>query len=856
MMKQYFEIKDKNKDYILMYRLGDFYEMFFEDAELVSRELELTLTGRDCGLPERAPMCGVPYHSAESYIGRLVHKGYKVAICEQVEDPKSKKGLLKRQIVRRVTPGAVVDGAMLDENRNNFLGCVYSDKSGIGLCFTDISTGEIYATCVKEWKDAVSEIARFSPKEVLIGGLAVTNVQLLKFLKERLQALVEPMPNENFNNKKAAERLEEYLSITDFEAAGLTGLTQTIECLGGLLYYLEQTQKPILKGMNRLRVYREGQFMDLDFNTRRNLELCETIRTKECKGSLLWVLNQTQTSMGARLIRQWIEQPLCSPLSIRQRQEAIEGLCNDVILRSNLIESLKKLYDMERIITRVVYGTSNARGLRLLAATLSYLPEILENMKTLKKSLIVRLANNVDVMEDIRELIDSAIVEEPPVSLHDGGIIRKGYDKNVDELRDLATGGKEKIAGIELRERENTGIKNLKIGYNRVFGYYIEVGKAYADKVPSHYVRKQTLANGERYITDELKQLESTVLSAHERLTALEYETYNVVREKVAAAVHRVQSTAKAIAELDVLCALATVACENNYVCPEVDFSGTIEIKDGRHPVVEKLLSDSMFIPNDTILDNADNRVAIITGPNMAGKSTYMRQIALIVIMAQMGSYVPASSAHIGVADRVFTRVGASDDLSGGQSTFMIEMSEVADILKKASKSSLVILDEIGRGTSTYDGMSIARAVVEYIANPQKVGSRTLFATHYHELTALEDLVDGVKNYNIAAKKRGDDITFLRKIVRGGADESYGIEVAKLAGVPNAVIKRAKAVLADLEKSMPHADVREVKGSAEPQISIETLSGNAIVEKLRDIHIDTLTPIEALNTLYELKKML
>ncbi len=856
MMQQYFKIKNKNKDYILMYRLGDFYEMFFDDAKIASRELELTLTGRDCGLEERAPMCGVPYHSAETYISRLVKKGYRIAICEQVEDPKSAKGLVKREIVRRVTPGAVVEGSMLDENRNNYLGCIYAEKKEIGVCFADISTGEVNATSSKDWKELAGELARFSPKEVLLGGTAATYEPLLKFLKERLQALREPMDDGAFETQAASDRIKKHLHVEDLEAAGLTEIPETIQCLGGLLSYLEDTQKPVLKSLNRLQVYREGQFLELDLEARRNLELCETMRTREKKGTLLWVLDRTETAMGKRLIKQWIDQPLFNPLHIQVRQQAVSELCDDVLSRSALAELLKNLFDMERLITRIVFGSANGRDLRALAATLSFLPDVKEVMEKFEKGRLKKLADGLDTLQDVEELIESSIQEDPPTTVREGGIIRKGYDETVDSLRDLASGGKEKIVAIERREREKTGIKNLKTGYNRVFGYYIEVSRTNTDLVPQNYIRKQTLANGERYITEELKQLENMILGAQERLTTLEYEMFGSIREKVAAQVQRVQDAAKVIAELDVLCSLATVASENNYVCPKVDFSGRIEIKDGRHPVVEKLLSDSMFIPNDAILDNNENRVAIITGPNMAGKSTYMRQVALIVIMAQIGSFVPASSAHIGVADHVFTRVGASDDLAGGQSTFMVEMSEVAYILKKATKSSLVILDEIGRGTSTYDGMSIARAVVEYIANPKKVGSRTLFSTHYHELTALEKLVDGVKNYNIAAKKRGDDITFLRKIVKGGADDSYGIEVAKLAGVPNQVIKRARAVLADLEATAPRAELREVKADDVPQISLEALSGDAVAEKLRSMQIETMTPIEALNALYELKKML
>lgn len=856
MMKQYFEIKNKNRDFILFYRLGDFYEMFFDDAKTASRELELTLTGRDCGQEERAPMCGVPFHSAEGYIAKLVRKGFKVAICEQVEDPKTAKGLVRREIVRRVTPGTVVDASMLDEQRNNFLGCVYAAQGQVGVCFADITTGEVYATGSSDWNDIASELGRFAPREVLIGGEAAVNDALQHFLTDRLEALVEPMPEDAFDMQGAAARIEARFGVTDLVAAGLDDLPLTTACLGGLLSYLEQTQQSSLANLNHLQVYLQGQYMELDLIARRNLELCETMRTKEKKGTLLWVLDRTKTAMGARLMRQWIEKPLHNPLHINRRQQAVGALCDDVVARSALADALKKVFDMERLIGRVVYGTANCRDLRALHAAICCLPEVRAQASLFGAQQLRELTGQIDLLEDVRALIELAIVEEPPITLREGGLIQRGYHNEIDHLRDLASGGKGEIAAIEQQEREKTGISKLKIRYNRVFGYYIEVSKSNADLVPEHYIRKQTLANCERYITEELKKLESTVLGAQERLTTLEYEVFVAIRDRVAAEVHRVQRTAQALAGLDVLCALAQVASDYHYVCPTVDFSGRIDIRDGRHPVVERILKDNLFIPNDTVLDNGENRVSIITGPNMAGKSTYMRQVALITIMAQIGSFVPAASAHIGVADRVFTRVGASDDLASGQSTFMVEMSEVAEILKNATKSSLLILDEIGRGTSTYDGMSIARAVIEYVADPKKVGARALFATHYHELTVLEDMVSGVKNYNIAVKKRGDDITFLRKIVRGGADDSFGIEVAKLAGIPAAVIKRAKSVLADLEANTPRVELRVVEDEDVPQITMNDLSGGAVADRLRAMQIDTMTPIEALNALFELKKLI
>lgn len=858
MMKQYFEIKNKCRDYIVFYRLGDFYEMFFEDAILASRELELTLTGRDCGQEERAPMCGVPFHAYETYVGRLVRKGYKVAICEQVEDPKSAKGLVKREIVRMITPGTLIDASMLDENRNNFLGGAFGGASAYGVCFCDISTGEVYVTEIHEdatHQELFSEFGRFVPREVLLGGNCISDSELQEFISKRLEGIFSPLPEEAFDSEQARERVCGQFRMDNLEATGLDDLPAALCALGGLLSYLEETQNSSLANLNTLNVYEQGQYMELDLTARRNLELCETMRGKEKRGSLLWVIDQTKTAMGSRLIRQWLEKPLLNPIHIKKRQDAVRTLADDVLTRDALTEELRQVFDMERLIGRVVYGSANCRDLCALQAAMTHLPAIHAQTAQLPTALLRELHSRIDPLTDVALLIESAIQPDPPLTVREGGFIRAGYSDEVDHLRDLASGGKGEILSIEQRERERTGIKNLKVGYNRVFGYYLEVSKSNLSLVPDEYIRKQTLANGERYITEELKKLESTVLGAQERLTTLEYELFCQLREKIAEQVHRIQRTAQALANLDVLCSLATLACENHYVCPEVDFSGRIEIKDGRHPVVEKMLEGGFFVPNDTSIDNKANRVAIITGPNMAGKSTYMRQVALITIMAQMGSFVPAASARIGIADRVFTRVGASDDLASGQSTFMVEMSEVADILKHATKNSLLILDEIGRGTSTYDGMSIARAVVEFVADKRKLGARALFATHYHELTALEDLMDGVRNYNIAVKKRGDDITFLRKIVPGGADDSFGIEVAKLAGIPNSVIKRAKSILADLELHAPKIEVRAIEEEDQTQITMADLGSNALADRLREMSIETMTPIEAMNALYELKKM-
>ena len=856
MMRQYFEIKNQNPGGILLYRLGDFYEMFYDDAKIASKELDLVLTGRDCGQEERAPMCGIPFHSCEGYIAKLVKNGHKVFICEQTEDPKKAKGLVKREIIRTITPGTVIEASMLQEDCNNYICSVYLSATGAGVCFADITTGEMLATDMLG-SDAVvyvmNELGRFLPRETLLNPAAAAEEQLSRFLREHIECGTECMQEEVYAMDACMQQVRGHCS--DLEDNLLEDHPTIVCAAGALLAYLTDTQKSDLANMDTLQIYHQGQYLELDLNARRNLELFETMRTKEKKGSLLWVLDKTRTAMGARLLRQWMSKPLRNPNQILQRQRAIGELKEDLVKRSLLTDELRQMFDIERLISRIVYGTANCRDLRSMCATLEHVPAIRAQLVQCDTSMLKVLGQSMDELQDIRQLISASIVDEPPFSLREGNFIREGYSEELDSLRDIASGGKGSIAAIEAREREATGIPKLKVGYNRVFGYYIEVSRLHSDKVPAHYVRKQTLANAERYITEELKQYENTVLQANERIVELEYRLFTEIREQISSAVHRIQITAQTLAQTDVLCALAEVADVYNYCCPEVEYSSVIDIRDGRHPVVERMLRDSMFIANDTLLDDRANRTAIITGPNMAGKSTYMRQVALITIMAQMGSFVPARSARIGIADRVFTRVGASDDLASGQSTFMVEMSEVADILLHATRFSLVILDEIGRGTSTFDGMSIARAVVEYISDPKKVGARTLFATHYHELTALEELLDGVKNYNIAVKKRGDDITFLRKIVPGGADDSYGIEVAKLAGVPKPVLRRAKRILKDLEASAPKIEVREVTEEEEPQISLMGMQSDAVSEKLRSVNVNTMTPIEALNLLYELQKM-
>lgn len=854
MMKQYFKIKEQNKDSILFFRLGDFYEMFYDDAKIASKELELTLTGRDCGQAERAPMCGVPFHSCEGYIARLVAKGYKVAICEQTEDPATAKGLVKRDIIRVITPGTVMESSMLDEGRNNYICCMFSENKKIGLCFCDISTGELYATEISG-SDSVnsltSQLASYNPREILIGGDIVKIKSLPAFIKSKLSAGVEMLRDESFDNKVCAEIVkaqfgEEMQCISDSQVL--------INAIGALINYLKETQKNGLERINKIELYSDKQYMNLDYNTQRNLELTATMLNKEKRGSLLWVLDKTKTAMGKRLIRSWLEHPLLNVSAINNRQSAVEELVNNNMLRLDIMDALSGIFDIERLMTRIVYGSANGRELRSLAAALQKLPQLSELVADCSAKYLKKVYKEIDLLEDIYNLIDSAIVEEPPFSVREGGMIKKGYNPDLDILLTDMNDSKGILARIEAEQREKTGIPKLRVGYNKVFGYYIEVTNSYKDLVPETYIRKQTLTNCERYITQDLKDIEGRILGAKDRSVAMEYTLFDEVRKTVANNLERIQRTAKAIAVLDVLVSLANVAADNRYVRPEVNLSTVIRLKDSRHPVVEALLNDTPFVPNDVYLDSAGERVAIITGPNMAGKSTYMRQIALIVLMAQMGSFVPASSATIGVVDSIFTRVGASDDLASGQSTFMVEMSEVANIVKSATSKSLLILDEIGRGTSTFDGMSIARAVLEYCADRKKLGAKTLFATHYHELTVMQDLLDGVKNYSIAVKKRGDDITFLRRIIPGGADDSFGIEVAKLAGLPNSIINRAKEILKELESGSNAPTVIKEK-SEDMQMSLIS-NDNAVVERLSEVDLNTLTPIEAINLLYELKGMI
>lgn len=854
MMKQYFKIKEQNKDSILFFRLGDFYEMFYDDAKIASKELELTLTGRDCGQAERAPMCGVPFHSCEGYIARLVAKGYKVAICEQTEDPATAKGLVKRDIIRVITPGTVMESSMLDEGRNNYICCMFSDSKKIGLCFCDISTGELYATEISG-SDSVnsltSQLASYNPREILIGGDIVKIKSLPAFIKSKLSAGVEMLRDESFDNKLCTDTVnmqfgKEMQCIADSQVL--------INAIGALINYLKETQKNGLERINKIELYSDKQYMNLDYNTQRNLELTATMLNKEKRGSLLWVLDKTKTAMGKRLIRSWLEHPLLNVSAINNRQSAVEELVNNNMLRLDIMDALSGIFDIERLMTRIVYGSANGRELRSLAAALQKLPQLSELVADCSAKYLKKVYKEIDLLEDIYNLIDSAIVEEPPFSVREGGMIKKGYNPDLDILLTDMNDSKGILARIEAEQREKTGIPKLRVGYNKVFGYYIEVTNSYKDLVPETYIRKQTLTNCERYITQDLKDIEGRILGAKDRSVAMEYTLFDNVRKTVANNLERIQRTAKAIAVLDVLVSLANVAADNRYVRPDVNLSTVIRLKDSRHPVVEALLNDTPFVPNDVYLDSAGERVAIITGPNMAGKSTYMRQVALIVLMAQMGSFVPASSATIGVVDSIFTRVGASDDLASGQSTFMVEMSEVANIVKSATSKSLLILDEIGRGTSTFDGMSIARAVLEYCADRKKLGAKTLFATHYHELTVMQDLLDGVKNYSIAVKKRGDDITFLRRIIPGGADDSFGIEVAKLAGLPNSIINRAKEILKELESGSNAPTVIKEK-SEDMQMSLIS-NDNAVVERLSEVDLNTLTPIEAINLLYELKGMI
>lgn len=849
MLMQYKKLKQENRDCILFFRLGDFYEMFFEDAKIASEELDLTLTGRDCGLDERAPMCGVPHHSCEAYIARLIAKGYKVAICEQMEDPSKAKGLVTRDVVRIVSPGTVIEGSILEEDRNNYICSVYLSGTSAGLCFIDISTGEAFvvdASGENTEERIINELEKFSPREAVLNKSAAGSLSISAFLRDKLNSHIETLGDEFFEESFAKSAVTSHFNADRISELGFSEDGACLNAAGALLSYLKETQKNDLSHINSIDFLRSEQFMILDTTARKNLEIFETLRNKEKKGSLLWVFNHTKTSSGGRLLRQWLEKPLIDVNKINKRLAAVSELKGAPIIRDGISEKLKCVRDMERLLGRIVYGVANARDLIAISQTVSVLPEIKDKLSGFGADVLKTAFNQLDTLTDIKELIDKAINETPPFSVREGDIIREGYSSEVDSLRDIMKNGKGYIASIEAAERERTGIKNLKIGYNRIFGYYIEVSKSNIPQAPAHYIRKQTLANCERYITEELKEKETLILGAQEKLAGIEYELFKNICDLISAESKRIRRTARIISLLDVLLCFADVAEKNRYCEPKVTQNDGIIIKNGRHPVVEKTLVDSLFVPNDTVLDCGDNRMVIITGPNMAGKSTYMRQIALIVLMAQIGSFVPAESAEIGVVDRIFTRIGASDDLASGQSTFMVEMSEVADIIKHATPKSLLILDEIGRGTSTFDGMSIARAVVEYAADKSKIGAKTLFATHYHELTDLEHDIEGVKNYNIAVKKRGFDITFLRKIVRGCADDSYGIEVGKLAGLPEPVIRRAKEILSDLEAGagVPRTTDKYIRGPEK--------TNSAIIEELSKIDANTLSPLEALSVLHSL----
>ena len=857
MKRQYQLIKERNKDCVLFFRLGDFYEMFDEDARLAAKELDLTLTTRDRNKPqeEQTPMCGVPHHSVEAYIARLVAKGYKVALCDQTEDPATAKGLVSRDVTRIVTPGTVTDGCMLDESRNNYMACIYGQDNLYGLAFCDVSTGAFYATLCQSDVAAVSELGRFAPAEVIRAGKNTETEALDNALYFHLRCcLNEGLPGD-MNHKRAIELLEWHFK-TSVDELGIGDQPAVIMACGALLNRLIFVQKNALEHIRQLQYYTSGLFMELDLDARRNLELTETMRSKEKRGSLLWVLDKTKTAMGSRMLRSWLEKPLLDLGEISRRHSAVEELVSATVTRGELQEALRNVSDLERVTTRIVTGTVSCRDLLGLASGMQALPQLKSLLSSCTCPVLTRLGESIDPLTDCSEQILSTIVDDPPITVREGGIIRPGANEEADRLRDLMNGSKNTILAIEAEEKEKTGIRTLKVSYNRVFGYYIEVSKSFIDQVPQHYIRKQTLANCERYITPELKELEEQVLSAKDRLTALEYQLFTQLREHLASQAARIQITAAAVATADTLCSLAAVAAENHYCRPEMTLDGSLHITDGRHPVVEQMQKDTLFVPNDTQLGDAKHLVSIITGPNMAGKSTYMRQVALIVLMAQMGSFVPARAARLGIVDRVFTRIGASDDLSSGQSTFMVEMSEVASILKYATPRSLLILDEIGRGTSTYDGMSIARAVLEYVASPKKLGAKTLFATHYHELSTIEKELPNVKNYNIAVKKRGEQMIFLRKIVPGATDDSYGIEVAKLAGIPGAVISRAREILRQLESENGKVTQAAAPIQEDDQVSMLDLRSQQITAALESLNVETLTPIEAMNELYKLKKML
>lgn len=869
MMQHYLQVKNEYPDCIIFYRLGDFYEMFFEDAKVVSKELELTLTGRACGLEERAPMCGVPFHAADTYLNRLVQRGYKVAICEQVEDPSTAKGMVKREVVRIATPGTNIDMQALDETKNNYIMCIVYSVEKYGISIADVTTGDFFVTEVDSERKLMDEINKFSPSEIICNEAFYMSGVDVSDMKERLRIAVTSLDSWYFGDDLAKETLLSHFKIHTLEGLGLQDYDNGVLASGALLKYLYETQKNSLSNILAIHPYSIGKYMIIDSSSRRNLELVETLREKQKRGSLLWVLDKTKTAMGARLLRSYVEQPLIEKAEILKRQEFISVLNKHEIIREELREYLNPIYDLERLITRITYQTANPRDLIAFRNSLEMLPAIAMLLGDLPCDLVAEIRDEFDDLRDLYELLCESIQEEPPISTRDGDIIKEGFNEEVDKLRAAKTEGKTWLAELEAQEKEKTGIKNLRIKYNKVFGYYLEVTNSFKDMVPDYFIRKQTLTNAERFITPELKELEDTILGSEDRLTSLEYELFKAVRDHLAENVARIQRTAKAIAKIDVFASLALVASRNNYCKPKINESGIIDIKNGRHPVVEKMITNDMFIDNDTYLNNASNRIAIITGPNMAGKSTYMRQTALIVLMAQIGSFVPAASANIGIVDRIFTRVGASDDLASGQSTFMVEMNEVANILRNATANSLLILDEIGRGTSTFDGLSIAWAVVEHISNTKLIGAKTLFATHYHELTELEGKLNGVNNYCIAVKEKGDDIVFLRKIIKGGADKSYGIQVAKLAGLPDTVIERAKEIVNELINNDITEVVRNISvdNSSKKnnkkvhldevdltQMSLfDTISDEDIIEELRNVDIGNLTPLEALNKLYELQ---
>ena len=860
MMQHYLATKEKYKDCILFYRLGDFYEMFFDDAITASRELELTLTGKDCGQEERAPMCGIPFHAAEIYISRLISKGYKVAICEQLEDPKKAKGIVKRDVIRVVTPGTVIETNMLDDKKNNYIMSIYKNGLYFGMAVCDISTGDFYATQIKQTGNFVKlldEISRYTPAEIVVNNMMISTTEEIDRIKERFDSYISKIDNEEFESNYE-ELINNYsIYMEQKEISNIENNELSIIAANGLLQYLNETQKIKLSHINKINLYNITKYMSLDINSRRNLELTEKMRDKTKKGTLLWVLDKTSTSMGGRMLRRWINDPLLDVKEINKRLESVKELKDNPIFKDDIIEKLKKVYDIERLIGKISYGNANGRDLISLKNSIGQLPDLKNILSKSSSGLLKELFEEMDELKDIYELINDSIVDEPPISVKEGNLIKKGYNDQADELKDMTTNGKMWIIKLESKEKELTGIKNLKVGYNKVFGYFIEVTKSYLDQVPDRYIRKQTLTGAERYITEELKELEEKTLGAQEKLIELEYNIFQDIRNKISKEIQRIQKAATIVSILDVIASFATVASDMNYTMPVIDNSGEINIKEGRHPVIEKMLPSGSFVSNDTYLNKETDRLAIITGPNMAGKSTYMRQVALITLMAQIGSFVPAQQARIGVVDKIFTRVGASDDLSMGQSTFMVEMTEVANILKDATSNSLVILDEIGRGTSTYDGLSIAWAVAEYISNKEKCGAKTLFATHYHELTDLENKLDGVKNYSVAVKEKGEDIIFLRKIVKGGTDESYGIHVAKLAGVPQEVLKSATEILKNIEKKnvLNNKNVeKQSKKIVSGQLDMYNYKLADIAHELDKVNVNELTPIDALNILVKLKE--